>query len=79
MNEQISNHIREKRQKILLGEGEKAFEAFAGKNIGKILRVLIEKVSDGVFSGWSENYLFCDETNFEPLPDQEIVRGKIIE
>jgi MiaB/RimO family radical SAM methylthiotransferase len=30
------------------------------------------------FSGWSENYLFCDETNFEPFPWQEIARGKVI-
>lgn len=37
---------------------------FAEGNIGKNLRVLVEKVGDGKFSGWSENYLFCDETNF---------------
>lgn len=30
------------------------------------------------FSGWTENYLACDETNFEPYPDQEIARGKVV-
>lgn len=31
------------------------------------------------FSGWSENYLACDETNIELFPDQEIARGKVVE
>lgn len=31
------------------------------------------------FSGWSENYLFCNEANIELFPDQEIARGKVVE
>ena len=31
-----------------------------------------------LFSGWSENYLSCDETNFHPFPDQEIAKGKVV-
>ncbi|MFZ2255636.1 MAG: hypothetical protein WAW30_03210 [Patescibacteria group bacterium] len=30
------------------------------------------------FSGWTENYLACDETNFSPYPEQEISRGKVV-
>jgi hypothetical protein len=40
--------------------------------------VLVEKVSVEKFSWWSENYLACDESNFSPLPGQEIAKGKVV-
>ena len=64
--EQVPNHIAQKRLKVLLETGNTAFEQFARENIGQTLRVLIEK-TDGVnFSGWTENYLSADATNFVP-------------
>ena len=108
----MPNHIAQTRLKHLQKSGEEVFRKFADANIGKELRVLVEKVSktplrrgDGdsqggssadsepdainslyhqkyagmLFSGWSENYLSCDETNFVPFPDQEIAKGKIIQ
>ncbi len=38
----------------------------------------LQKELPKLFSGWTENYLACDETNFEPYPDQEIARGKVV-
>jgi len=85
--DQVPNHIAQSRLKKLQKAGEEVFETFARENIGKELRVLVEKcptilLSDHPtirpFSGWSENYLFCDETNFVPFPDQEIAKGKIV-
>ena len=60
--------------------GEEIFQKFAKNMEGKTVRVLIEKTSsENHFSGWSENYLFCNETNIELLPNQEIARGKVVE
>jgi hypothetical protein len=48
-------------------------------NVWKELRLLVEKVpSPSGFSGWSENYLFCNEANFELFPCQEIKRGTVV-
>ncbi len=78
--DQIPNHIAQSRLKKLLKTWETVFEEFAKKNIGKTVRVLIEKISsEWQFSGWSENYLRVDETNIELLPGQKITRGKIVE
>jgi tRNA A37 methylthiotransferase MiaB len=75
---QIPNHTTQKRLKKLLHAGEEVFEDFAQENIGKELHVLIEK-TDGIhFSGWSENYLFCSEENFELFSDQKIGKGEVI-
>jgi len=46
--------------------------------VGKEVRVLVEKVSENKYSGWTENYLACDETNFTPYPEQDISRGTVI-
>ena len=96
--DQIPNHIAQSRLKHLLETGRQVFETFTRKNIGKKVRVLIEKVGKNAissgsliqdypiainqpttFSWWSKNYLFCNETNIELFPDQEIARGKIVE
>lgn len=65
--DQIPNHIAQQRLKKLIKTGENVFENFGEKNIGKKVRVLIEKVSGEKFSGWTENYLRVDETNIELL------------
>ena len=74
----MPNHTAQARLKHLQKSGERVYQEFADANIGKELRVLVEKVNGGKFSGWSENYLSCDETNFLPFPDQEIVKGKVV-
>lgn len=76
--DQVPNHIAQKRLKTLLKTGEEAFEKYAKNFVGRELRVLIEKVGENTFSWWTENYLACDETNFTPLPWQEIARGKVV-
>ncbi|MDD2694166.1 MAG: radical SAM protein [Candidatus Gracilibacteria bacterium] len=77
--DQVPNHIAQKRLKHLMKVGEEVFQEFAKNMEGKTVRVLIEKnPSENHFSGWSENYLFCNETNIELLPNQEIARGKVV-
>ncbi len=75
---QVPNHIREDRQKTLRATGKRVFETFARENIGKSFRLLVEKSSADGFSGWTENYLFADQTNFAVFPGQEIARGKVV-
>ncbi len=92
---QVPNHTAQARLKKLLRAGEEAFEEFRKENIGKTLRVLVEKnwqlrveswqkntisdlESNISFSGWSENYILCNEENFLPFHHQEIAKGKVI-
>ena len=75
---QVPNHTAQSRLKKLLRVGENVFESFANRQKKQSLSLLVEKTSESRFSGWSENYLFCNETNFTPFPDQEIGRGKIL-
>ena len=80
-SDQIPNHTTQSRLKHLLRRGEEVFEQFAQRNIGKNVRILVEKGENNgaSFSGWSENYLLCNETNVDLLPYQEILRGTVIE
>ena len=80
-SDQIPNHTTQSRLKHLLRRGEEVFEQFAQRNIGKNVRILVEKRENNgaSFSGWSENYLLCNETNVDLLPYQEILRGTVIE
>lgn len=86
---QVPNHIIQKRIKSLQKAGDEVFKSWAEKTVGREVSVLIEKVSmaqpsnhptikPSHYSGWTENYLACDETNFEPYPGQEIARGKVV-
>lgn len=75
---QVPNHIIQNRTKFLQKIGEEVFEKWAEKTIGKEVNVLIEKISGNQFSGWTENYLACDGTNFKPYPGQDIQKGVLI-
>ena len=75
---QVPNHIIQKRLKDLLKTGEDEYNDFVRKNHNHTLRVLVEKIGPNTFSGWSENYIACNETNFIPTKDSEIKRGGII-
>ena len=79
--DQVANHIAQSRIKTLQKAGAEVFEKWAEETVGHEVRVLVEKISTAQsisYSGWTENYLACDETNFEPYPDQEIARGKVV-
>ncbi len=76
---QIPNHISQKRLKTLLHAWEIAFQNFAKSNEGKNLRVLVEKTNGENFSGWTENYLHASEVNFTPDLSQEKARWKVLE
>jgi MiaB/RimO family radical SAM methylthiotransferase len=75
---QVPRHIVETRTRKILTAWEEVFWRFASDNIGRELRVLVEKTHVGGFSGWSLNYLFCNETNFLPFPQQKIERGAVV-
>ena len=77
-SDQVPNHIAQRRLKDLLQAWSLSFHNYAKENLGKELRVLIEKEKNGSFSGWSENYLFCSEWNFAPYPYEKIIRGTVI-
>lgn len=51
--DQIPNHIAQSRLKHLLETGRQVFETFTRKNIGKKVRVLIEKVGKNAISSGS--------------------------
>ena len=86
---QVPNHIIQRRIKLLQKIGDAVFKNWAIKTIGKEVKVLVEKasivqsttpssLSHTSFSGWTENYLACDETNFVPFPGQDIRKGVVV-
>lgn len=77
---QVPNHISQARTKTLIAEWERQKRILAEKNIWKILSVLVEKVDKekNTFSGWSENYLACNEKNFKVLKWQKIEKWRVI-
>ena len=77
--DQIPNHIAQKRLKHLMKVGKEAFMNLSESMQGKIVRVLIEKRDESQFSGWSENYLFCNASNIELSPGQDIRKGMVVE
>lgn len=81
--DQVSQPIKKERMNKLMELGEKNRNNFIHSQIGKPLKVLIEKKSWDSFSGWSENYIECSEENFEIIAGERkrngIVIGKIIQ
>lgn len=55
--EQLPVHLRSERAKILIEDGKAYAVNFAKKQLGKTLFVLAEYAKDGVYSGYSENYV----------------------
>ncbi len=78
---QVPNHVAQSRLKHLMNVGHVAFLQLGNGTRGKTVRVLIEKCTpDGTtFSGWSENYLFCNETNITLSAGQIPKRGIVVE
>ncbi|MCK9272396.1 radical SAM protein [Candidatus Gracilibacteria bacterium] len=79
LDNQISDKIKRERMNKISKEAKIVEDNFYKKNNGKILKILIEKVSQNNFSGWSENYIPLNEANFKPFKNEKITRGKIIE
>ena len=55
--EQLPANIRSDRAKILIAEGKALSREFAESYVGKTVNVLFEEGKDGVFEGYTENYL----------------------
>ena len=68
---QISDAIKKERMNRLMTLWDAVREEFKNAQKWKILKVLVEKSLWNTWSGWSENYIECDENNFE------IIAGKI--
>lgn len=75
---QIKNHIKSERMKDILKAWENIRNQFLSDNSNKELKLLIEKTNWETFSGWSENYIFLNEKNFETALPAEIKRWNII-
>lgn len=69
--QQLSDQIKKERMNTLMDLWDYVREAFKNTQKWKVLKVLVEKVSWDTWSGWSENYIECDESHFE------IIAGKI--
>jgi tRNA A37 methylthiotransferase MiaB len=65
-DDQVPNHIAQKRLKLLLAAGNDSFRWLAQKNQNTNHEVLVEKIREGGFTGWTKNYLSAHEANFLP-------------
>jgi len=63
--DQVDEKVKKERLDRLLELWEKNRQDFITSQKGKPLKVLIEKKSGDSFSGWTENYIEVDESNFE--------------
>lgn len=64
LKEQVDQNTKYTRLREIIQIGDTVRSDFVEKNLWQGLRLLIEKVSDGSFSGWSENYIALDQDNF---------------
>jgi len=66
---QIPEHIKKERMNSLLSLGEEVAAKFWDSQKWKTLEVLIEKCnsSAGTWSGWTQNYIEANQSNFEVL------------
>ncbi|EKD66587.1 MAG: hypothetical protein ACD_49C00029G0015 [uncultured bacterium (gcode 4)] len=79
LDNQISDKIKRERMREIMKEAKIVENNFYKKNDWKILKILVEKVSQNSFSGWSENYIPLNKANFKPLKNEQITRWKIFE
>lgn len=76
--EQVPENIKKDRMNRLLELGEQVRQEFIESQIWKPLKVLIEKKSWDHFSGWSENYIECNQDNFEVIGGDKKKNGVIV-
>lgn len=63
--DQIDEKIKKDRMQRLLKLWDQVRNEFKDSQKWKVLKVLIEKSDTNSWSGWSENYIECDESNFK--------------
>jgi len=68
--DQVPENTKKERIQKLIELWDKVRHDFKKQNIGKVLKVLIEKSDNNTWSWWSENYIEIDQDNFE------IIAGK---
>ncbi|MBW7954193.1 MiaB/RimO family radical SAM methylthiotransferase [Candidatus Gracilibacteria bacterium] len=78
---QIDDKIKKERLEKLLYAGEEVRENFIKTQVGKTFEVLVESVNNGIFKGWTQNYIEATNDNFEVISGEikknEIIIGKI--
>lgn len=75
---QVPDNIKKQRFQKLLELWEKNRDAFIQSQVGKTFEVLVEgKIVWDTWSGWTQNYIEADETNFQIL-EWTIKRGHLI-
>ena len=62
---QVPEDIKKDRMQRLMKLGDEVREDFKKSQKWKIFKILVEKSSWTIWSGWTENYLEADETNFK--------------
>lgn len=63
--DQISDSVKKDRMNRLMKLWDDVREEFRNSQRWKTLKILVEKTDGNIWSGWSENYLEADESNFE--------------
>jgi len=60
-----ADQVKKERMNRLMKLWDEVRDEFKNSQKWKVLKVLVEKVSWNTWSGWSENYIECDQSNFE--------------
>ncbi|MDD4530013.1 MAG: radical SAM protein, partial [Candidatus Gracilibacteria bacterium] len=78
MHNQIDEKIKKERYLRLMKLADEVRFDFKKSNVGKKLKLLVEKVNGDKFSGWSENYIELNETNFLS-EEKDFKKGNIVD
>lgn len=74
---QISDQVKKERITKLKEIGDEVRQAFIDSQKGKTLKVLVERVRDWDFKGWTQNYIEVSSKNF-CIESGEIKRNEIL-
>jgi threonylcarbamoyladenosine tRNA methylthiotransferase MtaB len=78
---QVDEKIKKQRIEKLTWLWNKIRNDFIDSQKWKTLTVLIEKIKDGIFQWWSENYIECNSNNFEVISwnikKNELITGRL--
>ncbi len=79
---QIPESVKKDRMQKLMTLWDQVREDFKKSQVWKVFKVLVEKSWKDSFSGWTENYIEADETNFEIIAGvpkrNSIIVGKFV-
>jgi len=72
LENQVEQGVKKARERALIAEGERVRENWLAQQRGKKFQVLLESAREGVWTGWTENYISVEVAG-------DFARGQVVE